>query len=96
MNYSEIGQVVISKSGRDKGNFFVIVDVIDEYVYLVDGDLRRIENPKKKKLKHIQPTNIIINQLQKDFVSGVKVSNADVRKALDLYCEKKSNSEELI
>ena len=89
MNYSEIGQVVISKSGRDKGKFFVIIDIIGEYIYLVDGNLRRVENPKKKKLKHIQPTNIIINQLQKDIVSGVKISNADVRKALDLYCEKK-------
>lgn len=89
MNYSEIGQVVISKSGRDKGKFFVIIDIIGEYIYLVDGNLRRVENPKKKKLKHIQPTNIIINQLQKDIVSGVKISNADVRKVLDLYCEKK-------
>ena len=43
-------------AGRDKGNMFVVVSVEDNYVYIVDGSLRKVENPKKKKLKHIELT----------------------------------------
>jgi len=37
--------------GRDKNRFFVIFDITDDgYVYLVDGKLRKIKKPKKKKI----------------------------------------------
>ena len=49
-----LGQVVYSKAGRDKGKKFIVVDIVDElYVMISDGDLRRIENAKRKKLKHL-------------------------------------------
>ena len=58
-----IGRVVKSKAGRDKGRYFMILSVLDEaYVYLVDGDLRKIEKPKRKKLKHLNITNTILNE----------------------------------
>lgn len=58
----QIGQIVKSKSGRDKGECFIVFDVVDEnYVLLVDGKLRKIANPKKKKLKHLQQYKIIID-----------------------------------
>ena len=56
----EIGQVVFSKCGRDKGQVFVVISVMNDYVYLVDGQLRLINKPKKKKAIHIQPTNIVV------------------------------------
>ena len=44
------GQIVKSKSGRDKGDVFFVVEVIDDdYVLIADGDRRKSENPKKKK-----------------------------------------------
>ena len=52
------GQVVISKSGRDKGRFFIIKDILDDdYVLITDGDLRKLDKPKKKKLKHLHFSN---------------------------------------
>ena len=48
------GQVVRSKKGRDEGKVFVIIDIIDkDYLYLVDGKLRKLDRPKKKKVKHL-------------------------------------------
>jgi ribosomal protein L14E/L6E/L27E len=45
-----LGQLAKSIAGRDKGRYMVIIDIIDEnYVYVVDGDLRRVEIPKRKK-----------------------------------------------
>lgn len=48
------GQVVRSKKGRDEGKVFVVIDIIDkDYLYLVDGKLRKLDRPKKKKVKHL-------------------------------------------
>ncbi|HAA08685.1 MAG: RNA-binding protein [Syntrophomonadaceae bacterium] len=53
-----LARVVISKSGRDQGRMFVIVKVVNErFVMIVDGDLRKIENPKLKNIRHLQMTN---------------------------------------
>lgn len=43
------GQIVFSKCGRDKGRAFIVYDFNEEYVFIVDGDLRKLEKPKKKK-----------------------------------------------
>ena len=50
----ERGQIVRSKKGRDEGEIFIILDIIDDkYVYLVDGKLRKLCKPKRKKVKHL-------------------------------------------
>lgn len=49
-----VGQLVRSKAGRDKGIDFVVVKADNGYVYVADGRMRKLENPKKKKIKHIQ------------------------------------------
>ena len=76
-----IGQVVFARCGRDKGKAFVVINVQDEYLYLVDGKLRTLDKPKKKKAKHVQPTNYIVN-LNVFGMSGRALQNADIRKEL--------------
>ena len=70
------GSLVYSRAGRDKGALFLVLDAEGEYVYLSDGDTRRVENPKKKKLKHINRTNTVC---ELDFEN---ITNSVVRKAL--------------
>lgn len=48
------GMIAKSKAGHDKGHVYVIFDVDETYVYLIDGVIRTIDRPKKKKKKHIQ------------------------------------------
>ena len=50
----EKGMLAKSKAGHDKGKVYVIYDVDETYVYLVDGRIRLLENPKRKKRKHVQ------------------------------------------
>ena len=50
----EKGMLARSKAGHDKGQLYVIYDVDETYVYLVDGRIRTIDKPKKKKRKHVQ------------------------------------------
>ena len=48
------GQVVRSKKGRDEGKVYIIMEIIDDdLLLLVDGKLRKLDRPKKKKVKHL-------------------------------------------
>ena len=78
-----LGQVVYSKAGRDKGKKFIVIDIIDElYVMISDGDLRRIENAKRKKLKHLKITEEIVIPISEKLEKKVRVANSEIRKAL--------------
>lgn len=50
----ERGMLARSKAGHDKGKVYVIYELDETDVYLVDGKIRTKENPKKKKKKHVQ------------------------------------------
>ena len=74
-----IGTVVFSKAGRDKGLAMVVLGVDENYLLLADGKLRTLENPKKKKIKHVQPTNF---QIKMQPECGRELQDADIRKQL--------------
>ena len=46
--------VVVSLAGRDKGQLFFVLDTDDLFVYIADGKGRRLEQPKRKKRKHVR------------------------------------------
>ncbi len=54
------GSVVRAKAGRDKDKFFIVLRVEDNYCFIADGRRRKAENPKKKKLIHLAPTNVCL------------------------------------
>ena len=54
MERYEIGMLARSKAGHDKGHVYVIYNIEEAHVYLVDGTIRTIAKPKKKKKKHVQ------------------------------------------
>ena len=80
----EIGNFAISKSGHDKGHLYVIIKTDDEYVYLVDGKIRTLSNPKKKNKKHIQIINYKSEKIIMDINEG-KLINETVKRCLKLY-----------
>jgi large subunit ribosomal protein L14e len=81
-----LGRVVYSKAGRDSGRRFVVVKVIDEiYVLISDGGLRKIEKPKKKKIKHLEVTGKVVVQLAEKLNKNLKVTNSEIRKALSAF-----------
>lgn len=46
-----LGQLVISKQGRDTGNTFLIIALLgDDHVLVADGRKRSVLKPKKEKL----------------------------------------------
>jgi len=79
-----IGQLVKSKAGRDKDRVFIIIAIIDEqYVLIADGDLRKIDNAKKKKIRHLAVYNVISHEIEKKIMLNEKVSNLVLRRELE-------------
>ena len=81
----EKGNLVISKKGRDKGRLFVVLYTLDaEYVFVCDGDLRKVGHPKKKKRIHLAPTAYACPELPELYEQG-RLLDSDVRRALAPY-----------
>lgn len=83
----KIGDVVISTYGHDMGDWFIVEQVLNEYVFLVDGKNRPIEKPKKKKVKHVLATNLFAEEVAKKLQSKQKVQNAEIKKAIKFFKE---------
>ena len=84
-NEYSLGQIVFSKCGRDQGKPFIVVSIEEEYVYLVDGTLRKVDSPKLKKKKHIQKTLTTIEWIKQKIIEENRLTNSDVRRALEEY-----------
>ncbi|NLJ77943.1 MAG: hypothetical protein GX329_01125 [Tissierellia bacterium] len=81
-----VGQVVKSRAGRDKGDIFLVLEIIDEkYVSIVDGDLRKLDKPKKKKVKHLMIYNTVLPELKYKLDNNIKINNAYIRKLLEPF-----------
>lgn len=58
---AKIGMIVRSAAGHDRGNFLVITAVEGDFAFIADGKERKLEKPKKKRLKHLKLTNTVID-----------------------------------
>ena len=77
-----VGSKVRSIAGRDKGYDFLVLKADTQYAYVADGRLRKVENPKKKKLKHLQASSAVSVNIAENLAAASEVTNAEVRKAL--------------
>ena len=68
--------------GRDKNSYFIVVEIEENYVYLVDGSIRKIDRPKKKKIKHIELTSFHEENIASKVINKHKITNQDIKKAL--------------
>ena len=55
------GSVVMAEAGRDKGNYFAVVDAGEKYCFIADGKSRKLASPKRKNIKHIRITDSMID-----------------------------------
>ena len=81
------GSLVYSAAGRDKGKAFLVLSVDGNMCTIADGKLRKCDNPKKKKLKHLMGCNKISPELQEKLSNGENPTNSEIRKFLKLISE---------
>jgi ribosomal protein L14E/L6E/L27E len=57
----EKGRVVLSIAGRDAGRLFLILSVEGDFALIADGKVRRLDMPKRKRLKHLKPAGPVLD-----------------------------------
>ena len=77
-----IGQKVRSKAGRDNGTDYVVIRTEGNYVYVADGAARRLENPKKKKLRHVEGSYNVSEEIAERLHDG-SLENYMIRRFLN-------------
>ncbi len=81
----EAGMLAISRAGHDKDTCYIVWDMDETYVWLVDGRLRPLEKPKKKKRKHIQIQYTIPENLREKLSRKESIRNEDIKFAIKLH-----------
>ena len=51
------GDLVLCNAGREKDRLMCVTAFDEKYVYVCDGKERKLDNPKRKNLKHIIKTD---------------------------------------
>ncbi len=70
-NY-EVGDIAISKAGRDKACRYLIIAAEKDFVYLADGKLKTVEKAKKKNIKHIQIVHVDKHPIKEKIRNGIR------------------------
>lgn len=83
------GYFVKSKAGHDAGSIYVILDSDERFVYLSEGRLKTVDNPKKKKRKHLQLINERAEEVMAKLDKGLPVTNEDIKRSIKLYNSRK-------
>lgn len=87
-----IGMFARSKAGHDKGRMYLIVKEEEDFFYLADGRIRGIENPKKKRKKHLQIVKTGMDELLAQKLRNNRtIYNEEIKYAIktnaDALCE---------
>ena len=77
--------IVISLAGRDKDKLFFVMETEENFVLLADGKGRKLENPKRKKLKHVRRVSRTETRVAAKILNGDKVLNSELRRDLATF-----------
>jgi ribosomal protein L14E/L6E/L27E len=80
--------IIVSLAGRDKGKYFFVLNVDGGYALLADGKTRRLENPKRKKLKHLRLAARMDSMVANKILAGDVVLNSELRRDLAVNGQK--------
>lgn len=85
MAISMIGMFAISCAGHDNGQMYVIIKEDADFVYLADGKNKKLDNPKKKKRKHIQVVKTGTDEvLERKLKKQMTVYDEEIKRAIKL------------
>lgn len=78
-----VGMFAVSLAGHDKGQMYLIIKEENDLVYLVDGRLKCMNNPKKKNKKHLQIVKTDTDTALTEKINNQQtVYNEEIRRAL--------------
>ena len=74
--------IVKSIAGRDAGSLFFVLATEGDFLLLADGRRRRVENPKRKRRKHVALVGESHSLVAEKIRSSEKITNSELRKAI--------------
>ena len=74
--------IVRSVAGRDTGSLFFVLATEGDFLLLADGKQRRLENPKRKRRKHVALVGESHSLVAEKIRSSEKIPNGELRKAI--------------
>lgn len=78
-----VGMFAVSLAGHDKGQMYLVIEEEDDMVYLADGKSRKLENPKKKKKKHLQVIKTDVDIMLADKLKKKQtIHNEEIKSAI--------------
>ena len=90
----QIADVVIATAGREKGKLFYVLDMDAEFLILVNGKDRTLEQPKRKKRRHVDKVLRSETRVAEKLRQGDKVLNSELRRDL-AYLSREMQSNDL-
>ena len=77
--------IVMALCGRDQGKLFYVIGTEGVYVLIANGKDRKLERPKRKKLKHIRFVTRTDSRVAAKLRAGEKVLNSELRRDLAAF-----------
>ena len=74
--------LIRSLAGRDQGKLFYVLETEGAYALIVNGKERKLEHPKRKKLKHICFVTRTESRVAEKLRTGAKVLDRELRRDL--------------
>ena len=82
MEEISISDIIVSTAGRDQGKLFYVLRTDGVYVLIANGKDRKLEHPKRKKLKHVRFVARTESRVANKLRNGEKVLNSELRRDL--------------
>ena len=80
-----IGQLVTSVAGRDLTQVYLVVGIKNKKdLLLVNGRDRKMANPKKKNIRHVNVLRSIAKGMAEKIQSGTKVTDEEIRQTIQV------------
>ncbi|PKM80257.1 MAG: hypothetical protein CVU88_04800 [Firmicutes bacterium HGW-Firmicutes-13] len=93
MTILKVGQLVCSKAGRDKGDYYIVTKIIDSrFVQAANGSSRKLNSSKKKNKKHLIIYPYVDEEIGK-IIRNKKVNNGELVKAFNKLLQKVSKQD---
>ena len=85
--------LVKSTAGRDRDSLFFVLATEGDFLLLADGKHRRLENPKRKRKKHVALVSPGQGAIAEKIKSSEKITNIELRKAIAAFSGGNSDQE---
>ena len=94
MEEISISDIIVSTAGRDRGKLFYVIGTEGVYALIANGKDRKLEHPKRKKLKHVRFVTRTDSRVALKLRTGEKVLNSEMRKELAVFRQYLTQNEE--